>query len=101
MKALPTNGMPFDVYEQIQHAKYGHPVTYPNSENITPPIEKERLRVIEQATRTEIKLNSQKAIEDRIKEVNELRQQAAIRYNKDGTTISPGETEGQYIDIEV
>jgi len=101
MKALPTNGMPFDVYEQIQHAKYGHPVTYPNSENIAPPIEKERLRVIEQATRTEIKLNSQKAIEDRIKEVNELRQQAAIRYNRDGTTISPGETQGQYIDIEV
>lgn len=101
MKVLPTNGMPFDVYEQIQHAKYGHPVTYPNSENITPPVEKERLRVIEQATRTEIKLNSQKAIEDRIKEINELRQQAAIRYNKDGTTISPGETQGQFIDLEV
>lgn len=101
MKALPTNGMPFDVYEQIQHAKYGHPVTYPNSENITPPLEKERLRVIEQATRTEVKMSRQRAVEERIKEINELRQQAAIRYNRDGSSISPGEIQGQFIDVEV
>jgi hypothetical protein len=101
MKALPTNGMPFDVHEQIQHAKYGHPVTYPNSENIAPPLEKERLRVVEQATRTEIKMNRQRVIEERIKEINELRQQAALRYNRDGSSVSPGEIQGQFIDVEV
>jgi len=30
-----------------------------------------------------------------------LRDQAALRYNRDGTTVSPGETQGQFIDMEV
>ena len=69
MKTLPTNGMPFEMYQQIQAAKYGHPNVYPNSEHIKPPQEKERIRVVEAATRAEIKLNRVKEIEERAKEV--------------------------------
>ena len=61
MKTLPTNGMPFEMYQQIQASKYGHPNVYPNSEHVKPPHEKERIRVVEAATRTEIKLNQVKA----------------------------------------
>jgi hypothetical protein len=93
--------MPFEMYQQIQAAKYGHPSVYPNSEHIKPPQEKERIRVVEAATRTEIKLNQVKEVEERAKEVQALREQAAIRYNRDGDSISPGETQGQFIDIEV
>lgn len=96
MKALPTNGMPFNVYEQIQAQKYGHPATYPNSENITPPIEKERIRIVEAATRTEIKLNQIKEVEERAKEIQALREQAKNRYS----AVMPY-TEGEYVDIEV
>jgi hypothetical protein len=56
---------------------------------------------VEAATRTEIKLNQVKEVEERAKEVQALREQAAIRYNRDGDSISPGETQGQFIDIEV
>tara|TARA_Y100000389_G_scaffold151401_1_gene151158 strand:- start:2204 stop:2530 length:327 start_codon:yes stop_codon:yes gene_type:complete len=101
MKTLPTNGMPFEMMQQIQASKYGHPNAYPNSEHIKPPMEKERIRVVEQATRAEVKLTQTKAIEERYKEIQVLRDQAAIRYNRDGTTVSPGETQGQFIDLEV
>ena len=43
MKTLPANGMPFEMYQQIQASKYGHPNVYPNSEHIKPPHEKERI----------------------------------------------------------
>jgi hypothetical protein len=92
---------------EIRHAVlaskmlYGHPNVYPNSEHIRPPMEKERLRVVEAATRIEIKLDQQKTIEDRIIELNTLRQQAAIRYKQDGTTISPGYTQGNFVDLEI
>lgn len=101
MKSLPTNGMPFDVYEQIQAQKYGHPVTYPNSENILPPIEKERLRVVEAATRTDLKLDQIKQIEDRMKEIQILREQAKTRYSAYENGVPSTYTEGEYVDIEV
>jgi hypothetical protein len=56
---------------------------------------------VEAATRTEIKLNQVKEVEERAKEVQVLREQAAVRYNRDGASISPGETQGQFIDLEV
>ena len=101
MKTLQANGMPFEMYQQIQAAIYGHPNVYPNSEHIKPPQEKERIRVVEAATRAEIKLNQVKEIEERAKEVQMLKDQAALRYNRDGTTVSPGELQGQFIDMEV
>ena len=101
MKTTPTHGMPFEMYQAIQAANYGHPNVYPNSEHIKPPMEKERIRVVEQATRAEVKLAQTKAIEQRYEEIQALRDRAAIRYNRDGTTVSPGETQGQFIDMEV
>tara|TARA_A200000159_G_scaffold162205_1_gene185611 strand:+ start:2178 stop:2483 length:306 start_codon:yes stop_codon:yes gene_type:complete len=101
MKSLPTNGMPFDVYEQIQAQKYGHPATYPNSENIAPPLEKKRLRVIEAATRTDLKLDQTRQIEDRMKEIQTLREQAKTRYSAYDNGVPSTYTEGEYVDIEV
>ena len=80
---------------------YGHPMVYPNSENILPPLEKERIRVVEAATRADIELNREKKIEERIEEINMLRQQAVLRYTPNGDKILPAVTEGEFIDIEV
>jgi hypothetical protein len=101
MKTLPTHGMPIEMYNQIQAAKYGHPNVYPNSEHIKPPQEKERIRVVEAATRSDLKLNQTRQVEERAQEIQQLRDQAALRYGKDGKTVSPGETQGQFIDMEV
>jgi hypothetical protein len=93
--------MKVEMSQALQAQQYGHPNVYPNSEHIKPPQEKERIRVVEAATRTDLKLDQTRRVEERAKEIQQLRDQAAIRYDKDGTTISPGETQGQYIDIEV
>ena len=91
-----------EISQSIQASQYGHPNVYPNSEHIKPPQEKERIRVVEQATRAEVKANKTKEIEERIEEIQTLRDQAALRYTQDGkSTISPGETQGQFVDIEV
>ena len=34
-------------------------------------------------------------------EIQQLRDQAATRYDRSGKTVSPGETQGQFIDLEV
>lgn len=101
MKTLPTNGMPLEMYNQIQAAKYGHPNVYPNSEHIKPPLEKERIRVVEAATRSDLKLEQTRRVEERMKEIQILREQAAVRYDQSGKTVSPGETQGQFVDLEV
>lgn len=101
MKTLPTNGMPFDMHQQIQAQIYGHPNVYPNSEHITPPMKKERIRVVEASTRTDLKLDQTRQVEERMNEIQALRDQAAIRYDQHGKTVSPGETQGQFIDLEV
>ena len=80
---------------------YGHPIVYPNSENILPPLEKERIRVVEAATRADIELNRVKRIEERIEEINSLRQQAVLRYTPNGEEVLPAVTEGEFVDIEV
>lgn len=101
MKTLPSHGMPIEMYNQIQAAKYGHPNVYPNSEHIKPPMEKERIRVVEAATRSDLKLDQTRQVEERMKEIQALRDQASARYDQEGKTVSPGETQGQFIDLEV
>ena len=101
MKTLPSHGMPIEMYNQIQAAKYGHPNVYPNSEHIKPPMEKERIRVVEAATRSDLKLDQTRRVEERMKEIQNLRDQAGVRYDQSGKTVSPGETQGQFIDLEV
>ena len=59
-------------------------------------MEKERIRIVEAATRTEIKLNQIKEVEERAKEIQALREQAKSRYS----AVMPY-TEGEYVDIEV
>jgi len=80
---------------------YGHPMVYPNSEFIKPPMEKARIRVVEQATRAEIRLNQVKEIEERIEEINALRQQAVLRYDPNGNAVDVAYSEGEFVDIEV
>ena len=94
---VPSTGMPFDVHQTIKASQYGHPNVYANSEHITPPIEKDRIRVVEAASRTEVKLKQWKEIEERAKEINMLRKQSDIRYDKD----IPAYTQGEFVDIKV
>jgi hypothetical protein len=93
--------MKVEMSQAIQAHVYGHPNVYPNSEHIKPPIEKERIRVVEAATRTDLKLDQTRKVEERMKEIQELRDQASARYDQEGKTVSPGETQGQFIDLEV
>jgi len=90
-----------EIKQAIQASQYGHPNVYPNSEHIKPPMEKERIRVIEAATRADLKLNQTRKVEERMLEIQQLRDQAATRYDRSGKTVSPGETQGQFIDLEV
>ncbi len=93
--------MKVEMSQAIQAQMYGHPNVYPNSEHIKPPMEKERIRVIEAATRTDLKLDQTRRVEERMKEIQDLRDQAGARYDQEGKTVSPGETQGQFVDLEV
>ena len=93
--------MPFEMYQAIQASKYGHPNVYPNSEHIKPPMEKERIRVVEAATRSDLKLEQTRQVEERMKEIQSLREQAKIRYDAYGTSVPVAYTEGEFVDIEV
>ena len=90
-----------EIQQSVQASQYGHPNVYPNSEHIKPPMEKERIRVVEAATRSDLKLDQTRRVEDRMKEIQYLREQAAARYDQSGKTVSPGETQGQFVDLEV
>jgi len=94
------SNMPFDVYQLMQAQKLGQPVVYPNSENVAPPINKERKRVVEAATRTEVRLSSLRSIEDRIQEIYDLEQQAKLRYTRSLSYQGP-DLSGSILDIEV
>ena len=44
-----------DIQSQVARVQqYGHPNVYANSENIKPPLKKEKIRVVEASTRAEI-----------------------------------------------
>ena len=90
-----------EIKQSILASLNGHPGVYPNSEHIKPPMEKERIRVVEQATRTEVQLRQQKEIEERMEEVQTLIDQAATRYAPNGEKTPVAYTEGEFIDIEV
>lgn len=93
--------MKVEMSQATQAQIYGHPNVYPNSEHIKPPMEKERIRVVEAATRSDLKLEQTRRVEERMKEIQSLREQAAARYDQSGKTVSPGETQGQFVDLEV
>ena len=97
MKALPTEGMPFNVYEQIQAQKYGHPVTYPNSENILPPHKKEKIRVVEQSTRAQVNLDVLKKWQEQKDRVDDGLENLRLRAFLNKEQIE----QGAILDIEV
>ena len=64
-------------------------------------MEKERIRVVEAATRSDLKLEQTRQVEERMKEIQSLREQAKARYDAYGASVPVAYTEGEFVDIEV
>ena len=81
---------------------YGNPINYPNSENIRPPVQKVRKRVVEPATRTEVSAYMMAKWNDRLDRYQEAREQKAIaEYREDGSISPSTASAGSNIDFEV
>ena len=88
-------------YAIMQASMYRPPVDqYPNSENIQPPMKKDKVRVIEQMNRSPVVYDSTKDFHKKLDELMEQRQNAEIiKYKKDGS-IDPAMVDvGQLLDI--
>ena len=88
-------------YAVMQASMYRPPVDqYPNSENIHPPMKKDKVRVIEQMDRSPVAYDSTKNFHKKLDELMEQRQNAEIiKYKKDGS-IDPAMVDvGQLLDI--
>lgn len=70
---------------------------YPNSENISPPVKKEKTRVVEQATRTQVNIDLLKKWHDKQNEILDGIEHMRIRafFNKQQIE------QGAILDIEV
>ena len=106
MKTTPTHGMPFDMHKIIQAQQYGPPNVYPNSENIPPPLKKDKLRVVEPATRTEISINRFREMQERVDELRETMHSTknGLTYDRVSGNIevkSEKIDQGQVVDISV
>ena len=90
-------------YAIMQASMYRPPVDqYPNSENIQPPMKKDKVRVVEQMDRSPVVYDSTKDFHKKLDELMEQRQNAEIiKYKKDGS-IDPAMVDvGQLLDISV
>ena len=90
-------------YAIMQASMYRPPVDqYPNSENIQPPMKKDKVRVIEQMSGSPVVYDSTKDFHKKLDELMEQRQNAEIiKYKKDGS-IDPSMVDvGQLLNIEV
>ena len=88
-------------YAIMQASMYRPPVDqYPNSENIQPPMKKDKVRVIEQMNRSPVVYDSTKDFHKKLDELMEQRQNTEIiKYKKDGS-IDPAMVDvGQLLDI--
>ena len=88
-------------YAVMQASMYRPPVDqYPNSENIHPPMKKDKVRVIEQMDRSPVVYDSTKDFHKKLDELMEQRQNAEIiKYKKDGS-IDPAMVDvGQLLNI--
>jgi hypothetical protein len=88
-------------YAIMQASMYRPPVDqYPNSENIKPPMKKDKVRVIEQMNRSPVVYDSTKDFHKKLDELMEQRQNTEIiKYKKDGS-IDPAMVDvGQLLDI--
>jgi hypothetical protein len=90
-------------YAVMQASMYRPPIDqYPNSENIQPPMKKDKVRVIEQMDRSPVAYDSTKDFHKKLDELMSQRQNAEIiKYKKDGS-IDPSMVDvGQLLNIEV
>jgi len=90
-------------YAVMQASMYRPPVDqYPNSENIKPPMKKDKVRVIEQMDRSPVAYDSTKDFHKKLDELMQQRQNAEIiKYKKDGS-IDPAMVDvGQLLNIDV
>jgi hypothetical protein len=87
--------------QQTAQQIYGHPNVAANSENIQPPIEKARTRVVEAATKTEVSSNLFKTWEERAARIEEYeRHRQMTTYNRDGTRNLEQMRDAQMLDIK-
>lgn len=70
---------------------------YPNSENISPPVKKKPVRVVEQSTRTDVNLDSLKAWHEKQDAIKAILLNLRIRAYLDEPKID----QGSVVDMEV
>lgn len=88
----------------VMHASmYRPPVDqYPNSENIHPPMKKDKVRVIEQMDRSPVAYDSTKNFHKKLDELMSQRQNAEIiKYKKDGSIEPQLVGVGELLNIDV
>ena len=90
-------------YAVMQASMYRPPVDqYPNSENIHPPMKKDKVRVIEQMDRSPVAYDSTKNFHKKLDELMEQRQNAEIiKYKKDGSIEPQLVGVGELLNIDV
>ena len=76
--------------------------TFPNSENVSPPVKKAAVRVVEPSTRASVRM-SPTEIYHKKKELleHEMRQGIMVEYLKDGSIKPPKIDTGSLLDIDV
>jgi|TARA_B110000211_G_C13578347_1_gene335122 hypothetical protein len=93
---------PMNSHNQTAAQNYGHPNVAANSENISPPIEKARVRVVQAATKSEISANLFKSWEERVARMQEYERQKSmmVSYNQDGSANMKQNIDAQLVDIK-
>lgn len=72
----PTTGMPFDVYQTMQATMYR---VHPNSEHISPPVDKKKMRVVEPSTRSSVNMDLVKSFNEKQEKIQDLRIQKYLQ----------------------
>jgi len=90
-------------YAVMQASMYRPPVDqYPNSENIKPPMKKDKVRVIEQMNGSPVVYDSTKDFHKNLDELMSQRQNAEIiKYKKDGSIEPQLVAVGELLNIDV
>ena len=91
-----------DIQSQVARVQqYGHPNVYANSENIKPPMKKEKIRVVEAATRAEINSRLQESWQERAERLqNKAVNDQRVIYEENGQRKLERIEQGKLLDIE-
>jgi hypothetical protein len=99
--AQPMNEGDKSVQGNAKNAPF-NPHTYPNSENVTPPVGKAAVRVVEPSTRAAVRMSPTELHHKKKEQMDyEMRQAILVEYRKDGSIKPPELDTGTNIDIEV